>query len=270
MLFTKMSGAGNLFAVTAAEDLPTGSDHVALAREVCEVQGPFGRLDGLIVVAPEAQDDRFSMAFYNPDGTSGMMCGNGARCAVRFAVNRGYVAAGRDLEFENFGTGYRGRLDGDVVRVAFPDPHAMHLDLDLSVAGEEWRLHFVDVGTPHLIRFLEGVPDELLELAIDEIGPLLRRHAYVGEQGANANFAAVDHASGNIGLRTFERGVEAETGACGTGAIATALAAASLYDLQSPITITPTSGEQLFVEFRRAEEGAFHDIVLGGPAVTLG
>ena len=78
------------------------------------------------------------------------------------------------------------------------------------------------------------------------------------------------HASGNIGLRTFERGVEAETGACGTGAIATALAAASLYDLQSPITITPTSGEQLFVEFRRAEEGAFHDIVLGGPAVTLG
>ena len=271
--FRKLSGAVNTFVVIAEGDLPEEVDRVRLARTLCAPHGPADGADGLIIVGSGDSDDRFTMDYYNSDGSTGMMCGNGARCALRFAVDSGMVDPRGRLTFTNAGVEYHGELVEGDVGVEFPDPLTIRTGIRTDLEGLPVTLHFIDVGTPHLLLFMNDAPgeiaDSLDELDIDRWGPVLRHHAAAGPLGANANFLELIPDGGGLRLRTFERGVEGETGACGTGAIASGLLGATLHPLRSPVRIIPTSGDPLHISFSRTAEGQFTDVRLQGPAVVM-
>lgn len=273
--YTKMSGAGNTFIVIEQRCLPEGTDPGPLAPTLCADEQDPGGADGLIAVA--AVDEAaaaggvdFEMKYYNRDGSTGMMCGNGGRCAVRFAVDHGYVRDPGAVVFVNAGVRYRGSMTDRGVRVWFPDPRAVTLGLELEVAGATRRCHFADVGTPHAIMFVDESGDDAIahvgDVDVPAWGAALRGHERFAPDGANANFVEVR--DGGIDLRTFERGVEAETGACGTGAISSALVAARLRGLRPPISVTTTSGETLVVDFRLEGDHAT-DVSLEGSAENV-
>lgn len=260
--YTLMSGAGNTFVVLDRRELPSDATPAELAVPLCE---RFD-VDGLIAVEPALAPLDFRMLYFNRDGSTGMMCGNGGRCAVAFARSGGLVADPNRILFENAGVDYTARLTELGVSVAFPPPRRIELGLNLVLPGRSVTAHFVDVGTPHVIveagEF--GLDARSLgSLDIDQWGAALRGHERFSPEGANANFIALD--GEHVLLRTFERGVEGETGACGTGAIASALVTHLLHDLPSPITLIPTSGRSLRVHFTREGE-SFRGIELEGDA----
>ena len=271
--FRKLSGAGNTFVMVREGDLDPGIDRSDLARAICRPEGPAGGADGMIVVGPGSSAERFTMDYYNSDGSPGMMCGNGGRCAVRFAVDQGLVRAHGSLAFTNAGVEYRGELTGEEIGISFPDPLLIRTDIRTDVEGLPVSLHFVDVGTPHILLFVEDAPEEIAgsldRLDIDRWGPILRHHPAAGPAGANANFLELLPDRPGLSLRTFERGVEGETGACGTGAIASGLLGALLHDLPSPVLIIPTSGDPLHISFSRTDDNRFTDLILRGPATEL-
>ena len=273
----KISGAGNTFILIEEGSLLHDLDSVRLAAarlaaEICDERHPHGGADGVIIVGPDGTSD-FRMDFYNRDGSTGMMCGNGGRCAVRFAIDHGYVAASDAVSFRNAGVLYRATTTGRGIRLDFPDPRSIRLNEAIDLDGIPCIVHHLDVGTPHLILFLGdgdgGALGPLHDLDIERWGPLLRHHPFAGPGGANANIAALRPDRSGVDLRTFERGVEGETGACGTGAIAVGIAAALLYDLPRPITIVPTSGSPLHVGCAIDEAGGVTAVSLEGGAEVV-
>ena len=233
----KYSGAGNDFVV-----LDGRSENVSSYRTperiaaLCDRQSGFaaadGRIgaDGLMILTDDPEYD-FRMEYYNSDGSGGMMCGNGGRCIVAFADALGLVPAdGRVFRFVAADGGHTGEIlarDGDrkTVRLRMIDVHTFHPALD------GW---FVDTGTRHFVRF---VPDaETVD--VDAEGRQARWDPVFAPIGANANFVSVDP-DGTLRVRTFEKGVEAETLACGTGITASAIAA---YLVGSASAVSPRSG----------------------------
>jgi diaminopimelate epimerase len=294
--YTKMSGAGNTFIVIEERCLPEGTDPGPLAPSLCAAEREHGGADGLIVVGTAegvglqdiesdaaeyagaesrravpvgAGPDRvdFAMKYFNRDGSTGMMCGNGGRCAVRFAADHGYVRDTADISFTNAGVEYRAELTERGAKVWFPDPRAFAFGLEVDLAGSLRRCHFADVGTPHAIMYVDeaGEPSiaHVADIDVPTWGAALRGHRRFAPDGANANFVEVRN--DGIDLRTFERGVEAETGACGTGAISAALVTAMLRHVDPPIDVRTTSGEILRVDFRLDGDHAT-DVSLEGSA----
>lgn len=273
--YQKISGAGNTFVVIDGRDLPAGTDLSKLAREGCGPEHAHGGTDGLIVIAGSDERD-FEMKYYNRDGSTGMMCGNGGRCAVLFAAEHGYVRDRDNLSFTNAGIAYNASLTELGVRLSFPDPNSFDLHRKLSIDGVAVPCHFGDVGTPHAVIFVNELAagEDKEEGALDRLdlnvwGSAVRRHPDFGSEGANANFADLLPEGGGIRLRTFERGVEAETGACGTGAAASAIIAAMLYGLKAPVTVIPTSNSPLRVGFRFTAPDRVTDVTLEGGAEVL-
>ena len=258
----KYSGAGNDFVVLdgRAEDVSDFRTPRRIAA-LCDRRTGFaaadGRVgaDGLMILTGDPDYD-FRMEFYNPDGSGGMMCGNGGRCIVAFADALGIVpAAGRVFRFAAADGAHTGEIlerDGDrkTVRLRMIDVHTFHPALD------GW---FVDTGTRHFVRF---VPD-VEAVDIETEGRAARWDPVFAPIGANANFVSVDP-DGTLRVRTFEKGVEGETLACGTGITAAAIAAnltgltRDRYDIQARIA-------RLSVEFL-AGDGCFTDVYLTGPA----
>lgn len=266
--YTRMSGAGNTFIVVDARELPDGIDLVALARAACSDRLERGGTDGFIAVAPWSGGD-FEMLYFNRDGSSGMMCGNGGRCAVRFAADAGYVSDPSRIAFTNAGAAYRAELTDRGVKLHFPDPRGFRRGLEIDLHGGHGRSHFGDVGTPHAVVFVDEIDGRpfasLDEIPIDDWGSSLRRHPAFAPEGANANFVEVLPDDLGIRLRTFERGVEAETGACGTGAVSSAIIAAMERGVRPPVDVAVASGGILRVDFRVDGDTA-RDVTLEGDA----
>jgi diaminopimelate epimerase len=265
-----MSGAGNTFIVIEERCLPEGYDAAPLVPTLCDEGQEHGGADGLIAVAPGSGVD-FAMRYFNRDGSTGMMCGNGGRCAVRFAVDHGLVRDESAMTFTNAGVTYRAAVTSRGIRVWFPDPRAFRLGLELDLAGALRPCHYADVGTPHAVMFVDEAGDPSIahvdDIDIASWGPALRRHERFAPDGANANF--VELHDGGILLRTFERGVEAETGACGTGAISSALVTAMRRGVKPPIEVTTTSGEKLWVDFTLDGNYATNVSLEGGADVVM-
>jgi len=265
--YTKMSGAGNTFIVLDGRDLPARLDLGALAPEICDGALEHAGADGLMAIEPWEEGD-FRMLYFNRDGSTGMMCGNGGRCAVRFAVDHGFVRDPGAISFINAGVVYSAELTGLGVRLSFPDPRAFRLGFGLSLPDGEQRSHFADVGTPHAIIFVDEMgtgTEHIAALDVEHMGAAVRHNDAFAPDGANANFVEVLPEGSAIALRTFERGVEAETGACGTGAVSSAIVASMLRGLIPPVTVTTTSGARLRVDFRRDGE-TVSDVSLEGDA----
>ena len=235
--FTKMSGAGNDFVVVDAgawETLP--GDRAAWVRAVCR-RGVSVGADGVLVVSPDGAG-RVRVVFFNPDGGEAF-CGNGSRCAARFASAHGMAPAAAMTLVTSIGE-VPASVEGGVVRLTLPPPEDLGA-IVLENSAETFRGRFVIAGVPHIVVPVAGLSTYPLE----RVGPLLRRHPKLGPSGANVNLVESDE-RGSVRVRTWERGVESETLSCGTGAVAVGFAA-RLTGAPETVVIVPRSGLMLTV-----------------------
>jgi len=254
--FTKMNGAGNDFVMLDNRDLSRRLDKAAIAR-LCDRHRGVGA-DGLIAVEPAQNGADFRMRYYNADGGEAEMCGNGARCFARFASR----IAGKNgtITFETQAGVIGAHLLGDEVQLAMSAPHSLAPGTDLNVGNETLTVHFLNTGVPHAIVFVE----DLENTDIVRLGAGLRYHAHFAPKGTNANFIA-KLPDGSVAIRTYERGVENETLACGTGVTAAALIFGRLTGAASPVRVKVRGGDTLKVGFENDGEG-WKNVTLTGPA----
>lgn len=260
--FFKMSGAGNDFIVG---DDRAGAwsffDVPALARGFCR-RGLSVGSDGLILLEASKRA-RFRMRVYNPDGSEAAMCGNGGRCAARFAFLK--VIAGRQMTIEiQSGAVQAEVLPDGSVRLEMPlrpvSPKSVSLELDgRSVGG-----YLVDAGVPHLVVFVR----DIASTPVESLGRRLRSHPSLGAGGANVDFVGPAEPDGTVAVRTFERGVEGETLACGTGAAAVAWLLHHVGTRPGRVNLRMRSGKVMEAEVRR-EEGRPPTLFIAGDAVLV-
>lgn len=216
--------------------------------------------EGLILIQSAAEAD-FRMRFFNPDGSEVEMCGNGARCVARLAHEIG--AAPRRMRIDTAAGRLEADVDGERVRLHMTPPVDWRMDRTLQVERQTLRYGFVNSGVPHVVI---EVPD-LDACAVVPLGRAIRHHADFAPAGTNANFISITGAQA-LRIRTYERGVEDETLACGTGIVAAALVAARQGRVQAPVAVRPASGDLLTVDFKVTTDGA-QDVILEGPAVHV-
>lgn len=251
------SGAGNEFVIIDAFTQPLVFGNVklsALAQTVSNRKGPIGS-DGMIVLARSSKAP-FKMNFYNPDGSFGALCGNGARCAVQAAFDLGIIED-RNTTFEVLDDVVSAEgVAKSRVRVMYRDPTKIKLSFKLSVGGELLNCHYVDLGSQHAVVFFDEIQKlrgkEIEDFDISAYGSAVRNHQDFSPLGANANFIQVleDDNGTYLRIRTFERGVEGETAACGTGCMSSAIVAYGLHKVKEfPIRLKVQSGEFVYVDF---------------------
>ncbi len=213
--FSKYSGAGNDFAIVVAGDL-AGTDPADLARIICPRSSGVG-VDGLIIVEP-AGDRRVAARFFNPDGSEFSTCGNGTRCVARFSIRRGLVS-GAPLDIRTGAGEVRAQVTEQTVSLAYEMEVRVERAVEVPYGAASRTGWLVRVGTPHLVLPVERVP----EGKIEALAKPIRHLATFAPSGANVDLVTVT-GPGDVVIRTYERGVEGETLACGSGAMATAVA----------------------------------------------
>lgn len=255
--FYKMSGSGNDFIlIDGRQGQMPAAGRPEFARRVCRRRLSVGA-DGLIIIEPSNVAD-FKWHFLNADGSEAGMCGNGARCAARFACLIG--AAGSRMRFETLAGLIRADVDSETVKIQMTDPNSNCMVEDLQVDDRTVSVHCIDTGVPHAVIAVEDLED----IDVDAIGRRIRYHRHFEPEGTNVNFIKT-HTNGTVGIRTYERGVEAETLACGTGSVAGAIIASRLFDLEPPIRMIVRSGLPLDIDFTRTNEG-YREVYLKGEA----
>ncbi len=237
----KMSGSGNDFVFVDGRATPIASWSAERIRRVCSRRTGVGA-DGLVVLEPGSRPGAVRFHFFNRDGSRGAMCGNGALCATRLASWL-ELAPPADMVLETDAGEVRARcFEGpeELAQIGLPDA-AVPVVLGIELEAGERSIHYTKVGVDHLVVLV----DHLQRPGLMERGRVLRSHPTLSPAGANVNFAAL-HAGG-WGMRTFERGVEGETLACGTGAVATATVVCGSGQGTLPLAIQTASGAWLEV-----------------------
>ena len=261
--FMKLAGSGNDFILIDNRRGALASTRLKkLAVQLCRRRWSVGA-DGLIVIEPSSRAD-FKWRFFNADGSRAGFCGNGARCAARFAHIK--KIARRHMVFETrvgLITAEVISPRGERVKVRMPDPKGLRLDVKIPIDGEERTTHLIDTGVPHCIYMV----DDLDKADVEGLGRTTRNHRFFRPWGTNVNFVNVMNTH-RIAIRTYERGVEGETLGCGTGAIAATAIASKLASATSPVTVIPASGLPLIVSFT-VEDGACQEVFLEGDARVI-
>lgn len=254
--FTKMNGAGNDFVLfdNRAGDLQLARKDVV---RICDRHRGVGA-DGVLVLEPAADGADFRMRYYNRDGGEVEMCGNGARCFARFAQK---VAGSNDsLSFETPAGVIGAKLSGELVALQMSEPTGMRLGMEISTDDSVVHGHFLNTGVPHVV-----VPvADIEKVDVQKTGAAIRYHKLFSPPGANADFIE-KRSRRRIAIRTYERGVEEETLACGTGVVASALIFAATEKVSGPIGVLVKGGSELSVDFKRDGE-RFTKVTLTGPA----
>ena len=258
--FYKMSGSGNDFILIDNRDgsLAVG-DVVAFVKSVCERKVSVGA-DGLIIIERSEKVD-FRWRFFNADGSEVEMCGNGGRCAARFAFLTGI--AGERVSFETVAGIIDAEVRGDMGKLRLTDPHSLVMDDEIRIENMTLFVHSINTGVPHVVHFVRD-PDDF---DVFNTGRAIRRHEHYRPAGTNANFATVLDMH-TLRVRTYERGVEDETLACGTGSVAAALIAARKGVVESPVDVRVQGGETLRIHFTPTENG-FEKVYLEGTAKVV-
>jgi len=257
LTFWKMHGAGNDFILfddrsnlVPAEDQAWLS-HIAARRTGVGCEG--------IILLQASGDADFRMRFFNPDGRMAEMCGNGARCAARLAHDLGIAGAAMTIATD--AGQVHATVDDATVELSLPDPTDIEPYFDLEVDGHPLSLGMANTGVPHVMLETE----ELEDAPVVSLGADLRHHSRFAPAGTNVNFVRRIDAS-HLQIRTYERGVEGETGACGTGATAAAVIMALRGRADPPVVVTTRSGDELRIDFIVRGE-AVSNLTLSGPAV---
>jgi diaminopimelate epimerase len=259
--FYKMAGAGNDFIIIDNRKALLNADSCReFVRMACRRQLSVGA-DGVILIENDQEVD-FKWRFFNADGGEAEMCGNGARCAARFVHLTGIVKK-TEMAFRTLAGIIGAELLGSRVKVQMTEPHSLKQDIQVEAGGRSFSLDFINTGVPHAVCLLTSA-DELESADIQRWGRAIRFHPQFQPAGTNANFVYVDSAR-RILVRTYERGVEGETLACGTGAIATALVCAARNRAASPVLVETRSGESLTIHFKK-RQNEFTDVFLEGEA----
>jgi diaminopimelate epimerase len=263
-----MNGLGNDFVMIDNRDGSYGGLPPESIERLCDRRTGIGA-DGLMLIEPHPDTD-FFMRFYNSDGGEAEMCGNGARCAAHFAVSLGLGNVRQDRRIVSFET-LAGRLEAWVeglqVGLSMMDTKEMRLNIPLQVAGEDKIVHFIIAATRHVVAPVEDAP-ALTGEQVDSWGRELRYKPEFGPIGANVNFVS-QLTDGMLALRTYEKGVEAETHACGTGSIASAVILSHLGECSSPIQVKQRRGDILNISFERQPFGASRVVMEGPVAVNF-
>jgi len=254
--FTKMNGAGNDFILI---DNRAGDVHLDRSQiaHLCDRHRGIGA-DGILLLEKAANHADFRMRYFNADGGEAEMCGNGARCFARFADKVAGTQA--KISFETPAGVISAELVGDLVTLQMTEPTDLRVDIDLPVAKENKTVHFINTGVPHVVipvLQIEGVD-------VRKEGSAIRYHKMFSPKGANVNFIE-KRGPKRIAIRTYERGVEDETLACGTGVVASALIFAAHENANGPITVIARGGDELQVGFEKSGN-QFRHVTLTGPA----
>ncbi len=251
--FSKYHGAGNDFVMIDGRNQDISLFEHNLIKNMCDRRFGIGG-DGLIILRESALLD-FRMQYFNADGYESSMCGNGGRCIAAFACDLGIIRM--ETRFEG--------IDGDHEATLMPNGE-IRLKLK-DVDGVRWIEdgYLVDTGSPHFIKYVSQLED----LNVDKEGREIRNQARFGSKGVNVNFVQTTRGSNKISVRTYERGVEAETYSCGTGV--TAAAICSYFHFKSDIFSyhVHTLGGNLNVSFKAQHHTHFTDVFLTGPAVRV-
>jgi diaminopimelate epimerase len=259
--FYKMNGAGNDFIVIDNRDLSIHLDKESIAA-LCDRHRGIGA-DGLLAVEPATQGADFKFRYYNADGGEAEMCGNGARCFGRFTAHLGEEIPGR-VTFETIAGTLAAEMVGENVRIAMSEPKDLKLDTEVSIPGLDAVIHSLNTGVPHAVAFVAKRAD-FDQFDVRSHGRAIRRHEFFAPAGTNANFVHVI-TPGHIAIRTYERGVEDETLACGTGMVASALIHHLLSGAPSPVKVDVAGGDTLEIGFENSNGQFFTNVTLTGPA----
>jgi diaminopimelate epimerase len=255
--FTKMNGAGNDFILLDNRD-----GKIRLTREqivrLCDRHRGIGA-DGVLILVPcRSGKADWAWDFYNSDGSSGEMCGNGARCFARFVQKTIGLKGG--ITFETEAGVITASFQGERVTVNLTKPKDLRLNEQVKLTTGTETIHSLNTGVPHAVLYVLDADKAMVQ----SLGPEIRRHAHFGSRGTNVNFVQVLRPN-HIRVRTFERGVEGETLACGTGVSAAALISARVNKFISPVKVQVQGGDTLEVSFK--DDGTeFDDVRLSGPA----
>lgn len=256
LTFTKMNGAGNDFLMVDNRDVRLRLTREKIARLCDRHRGVGG--DGLIAVEPAEHGADFRMRYYNADGREAEMCGNGARCFARFAGQ--FIGSPKVIRFETLAGAVSAELLDENVSLRMGPPGDLVLGLELLVAGQQLTAHCINTGVPHAVVVVE----DLAGTDVLTLGAALRKHEHFQPHGTNANFINFLGRS-SLAIRTYERGVEGETLACGTGVCAAALCHHALTGDPAPIAVRVRGGDKLDVHFDKVD-GGFGSVTLTGPA----
>ena len=252
-----MNGAGNDFVLIDNRDRMISLTREQVVR-ICDRQRGVGA-DGLFMLVPSVSGKAdWAWEFFNNDGSTADMCGNGARCFARFIQKS---AGARDQTTFETGAGViRADFAGDRVTVNLTEPRDLRLNEPVSLTSGVESIHSINTGVPHAVIFVEDADRAMVK----GVGAEVRYHKHFAPKGTNVNFVQIKGPN-SIRVRTYERGVEGETLACGTGVSASALIAAKLHHFTSPVTVQVQGGDLLEVAFDEKGD-QFKDVRLTGPA----
>ncbi len=269
--FIKMSGAGNDFIVIDKKLNPLLNLDHKIIRKLCDRRYGIGA-DGVITISDSKIYD-FEMEYFNSDGSTGSLCGNGARCAIRFAENSSRLH-GNKTNFLSNSVPYSGEvLLDNLIKFDFNSPGKLKLNFKVKAANQLINSSYVDTGSPHVVIKIDDVLkdtnrldsrySDLDQFPVFELGREIRFLKEFSPDGTNVNFMKI--IDGIVHIRTYERGVENETLSCGTGSTATAIIIHLIDNLQPPITLLTRGGDRLIVNFNIINQ-KIENLSLTGPA----
>ena len=258
--FSKVVGAGNDFILLDQRRRPFKGNASHLARTWCDRKNGIGA-DGLLMVLPSRRGDA-RMRIFNSDGSEALMCGNGLRCVTWYLHAKDHGKKELVVETEA-GVMQTEVVEQERTRIFLIPPKQFRLGLSLSLRGNRLQLHAVNTGVPHAVLVVPHL--EKVDLA--RLGPAIRHHRLFQPAGTNVNLMQILSAH-RVAIRTYERGVEEETLACGTGAAACAVIGTALGHLKPPVDLLTASGERLTVGFHQ-DRTPWEGLFLEGPARIL-
>lgn len=253
--FWKMHGAGNDFIIVDDRELLFPTSNCDWLSSIASRHTGVG-CEGIILIQLSDSSD-FRMRFINPDGMEVAMCANGARCIARLAFELGI--AGVTMSIETGAGPVGAKIVDEGVCLDMTPPEDWRLNQQLSIDGRDIPYSFVNTGVEHVVVDEAEIHPDIEPISL---GPSIRFHPDFAPGGTNANFVCVT-GENSLKVRTYERGVEAETGACGTGIVASALIAARAGKVAAPVEVTAASGNVLVVDLRLTDNSAENVSLLG-------
>jgi diaminopimelate epimerase len=268
MQYDIYSGAGNDFImINNFDNAVPFEKQAAYAQKICDIH--FPHIDGVIFTdKPLSTDAAIRMNYYNRDGSYGAMCGNGARCTARFAYDLG-LAPDNTFKLEAVDKIYTTEIKPESIKISFPPPVEVITDIILKLDDINYQAHYLNVGSDHIVLIIDDnvnrniFHQDINHIDVNELGRRLRFHADLLPAGANVNFIELQH--GILRIRTYEKGVERETLACGTGILSSGIVSVIKGLLIPPVELIAQSAQKLFVDLKY-ENGNISELTLEGGA----